>query len=77
MPPTGQQHYPSCPLTRNGTNGDKGSYDPLGNDRHYPYRSGGGCGGTHDTQGGGYIDPPDDPYGGDLDSSSSEFEKIM
>ena len=53
VPSTGQQHYPSCSLRRNGRNGDRSSCDPPGNGEHYPHSSGGGCGGAHGTPGGG------------------------
>ena len=49
-PLTGQQHYPSHPLRRNGTNGDRGLGDPLGNGRHYLHISGGGHGGPMEPQ---------------------------
>ena len=70
MPLTGQQHFPSQPLRRNGRNGNRGSDDPLGNGRHYPHRYGGGCGGPM-APGIGNGGPPDDHYGCCSDSSSS------
>ena len=74
MPQTGQQHYPSQPLRRHSGNRDGGSGDPLGYGR-YPHRSG-GCGGPYGTPGCGNGSPPDDPYtGGSDSSSSSEFER--
>ena len=69
MPPTSQQHYPSHPARRNERNRDRGSGNPLGNGRHTQRFT--QYGGSHGTQGHGEDGPPDDPYGGSLDISSS------
>ena len=50
------------PTKKECRNGDRDLGGPLGNDRHYPYRSGGGHGSPHSTQGGGHGGPPDYPY---------------
>ena len=64
---TGQQHYPSHSLKRNG---DRGSGDPPGNDGLYPHSSNGGCSGPLSTPGGWYGGPPDDSFGGGSDRYS-------
>ena len=50
VPSTGQQHYPHSPK-RNSRNKDRSSGCLTGNGRHYPHRSGSGCGGPHGSPG--------------------------
>ena len=61
-------------LKSSGENGDRGPNRPPSNGENYPHRSDGGCGGPHDTPGGGEGGPLDDHHGaGYYSSSSSEF----